>query len=148
MDPALQVFYPLRVVCQVLARKAFEVRPVDLRHNARVDEGLLAVVECHTIHFLRESWVRQFPILLPHIPLDRRRYFDQTNVLTKFPKEQPPDAELRLCSAERCRGITEGIPVTLTPYLYRLSTEMIDEHRRALFTLPPLLTILLHAERP
>ena len=43
--------------------------------------------------------------------------------MTKFPKEQPPDAELRLCSAERCRGITEGIPVTLTPYL-RLLTEM------------------------
>ena len=42
-----------------------------------------------------------------------------------IPKEQPPDAELRLCSAERCRGITEGIPVTLTPYLYRLSTEMM-----------------------
>ena len=41
-----------------------------------------------------------------------------------LPKEQPPDAELRLCSAERCRGITEGIPVTLTPYL-RLLTEML-----------------------
>ena len=42
-----------------------------------------------------------------------------------LPKEQPPDAELRLCSAERCRGITEGIPVTLTPYL-RLLTEMLN----------------------
>ena len=35
------------------------------------------------------------------------------------------DAELRLCSAERCRGSTEGIPVTLTPYL-RLLTEMLN----------------------
>ena len=40
-----------------------------------------------------------------------------------IPKEQPPDAELRLCSAERCRGVTERTPVTLTQYLCLL-TEM------------------------
>ena len=40
-----------------------------------------------------------------------------------IPKEQPPDAEFRLRSAELCRGVTERTPVTLTQYLCLL-TEM------------------------
>ena len=55
MSPALQVFQPLWIVCQVLTRDGLEIRAIDLGHDARVDGGLLGVVEYHTIRFLRGS---------------------------------------------------------------------------------------------